>query len=379
MGRIIPKTDGPMKNVLIHTMHRGNNYGSALQTYALSEKIKEFGYKPVILDYIPDRINDKANIRKMLCQLFGANALSIKHEALRGLLITITSYKIYNSFFKSNLTLTKKYHGLNELKKNYPIADIYMTGSDQVWNSYHNQGIDDIFYLKYAPDKKRKVAYAASFGKDRLDEWEVEPTKRLLKRYDAISVRESSGMGILKSIGIDNAKWVLDPTFLLTADDWRKRVTHHNEKEKYVLIYSVEPDKQSVIRVARTIADSIGAKVYMVEWGRKPYPGVDKMLGLVDPLMLIDYFDRTEFVVASSFHGTALALNLNKPFVSLAPARFNSRVKSILQLVGLEKRLISPAEFSLHEALNAIDYNNVNSKLSDAREESIKYLKRVLS
>lgn len=99
MGRVVPKTKRQMKKILIHTMHRGNNYGSALQTYALSEKIIALGHNPIILDYIPDRINDIKNIKRNISLLFSNNSLRDKREALRGLLITITSYKCYNKFF----------------------------------------------------------------------------------------------------------------------------------------------------------------------------------------------------------------------------------------------------------------------------------------
>ena len=379
MGRVVPKTKRQMKKILIHTMHRGNNYGSALQTYALSEKIIALGHNPIILDYIPDRINDIKNIKRNISLLFSNNSLRDKREALRGLLITITSYKCYNKFFKNHVHLTKKFYGCNKLKKEYVEADIYMTGSDQVWNSFHNQGIDDVFFLKYAPDYKRKVAYAASFGKVKLEEWEKDVTKKLLSRYDAISVREISGLEILKSIGINDAEWVLDPTLLLTADDWRERAKCHNNEEKYVLIYSVEPDKTSVIEVARSIADQMNAKVYMVEWGKKCYPGVDKMISLIDPLELIDFFDKAEYVVASSFHGTALSISLNKNFISLMPARFNARVESILRLTDLMDRLISPEEFLLQKALTKIDYDKVNGILNEERKKSIAYLNRILS
>lgn len=366
------------KKVLISTMHRGNNYGSALQVYALSESIRKLGHNPVVLDYIPDRVNDRLNLLILIKKLLGFNSIALKYQAFRGLMILITSYKCYNSFFKRHLCLTKRYPGVQSVFNNPPKADIYLTGSDQVWNSKHNQGIDPIFFLGFAPDDKPKFSYAASFGREELDEWEIDETRRLLNRYKSISVRELSALDVLSSIGIKDSKCVLDPTFLLDRNEWQKRAVPHTGGEKYVLIYSVEPDKQSVIRAARAIADKINAKVYMVEWGRKPYDGVDKMISLVDPLMLIDYFDKAAFVVASSFHGTALSVNLNKQFITISPERFNTRVKSILELLDLEDRLVSSdtkwAELNVAE----IDYNNVNIRLNKLREDSLDYLKSIL-
>lgn len=364
-----------MSRILIATMHRGDNYGSALQVYALSEKLKTMGgHEPIVLDYIPRRINLRKQIQGLLKQLFFSKSIVERKNAVRGLAITITNYHCYNRFFKRELSLTSKYNSLLEIEKAHLQADVYMTGSDQVWNSIHNHGIDPVFFLKFAPYRCRKISYSASFGKEYLDDWEKKETKELLARYDAISVRELSGKNIVNALGLP-CEVVLDPTFLLTKNEWQKRCIPHLENDKYVLIYSVEPDKQSVINVAKQIADKLQAKVFMVEWGHKPYPGVDKMVSLVDPLMLIDYFVKAEFVVASSFHGTALSLNLGKPFISLAPARFNSRVKSILQIVGLSDRLVSSSEFDLSKALKNIDYQEVEKRLSEERKKSVDFLR----
>ncbi len=294
---------------------------------------------------------------------------------MRGLAIVVTNYRCYDAFFKREVTLTARYDSFEEVEKAHLQADVYMTGSDQVWNSIHNRGIEPVFFLKFAPDGSRKVAYSASFGRERLDAWEREETKKLLARYNAISVRELSGKRIVGELGLP-CEVVLDPTFLLDRDMWTKRIIPHHEEDRYVLIYSVEPDKQSIIRVARQVADRLHAKVYMVEWGRKPYPGVDKMVCLVDPLMLMDYFLKAEFVVASSFHGTALSLNLCKPFVSLAPARFSTRVRSILEIVNLQDRLVSPEDFDIEKAMTPIDWQEVTQALDRERKKSMDFLKK---
>lgn len=367
------------KSVLIVTMHRGNNYGSALQTFALSEKIKEFGCDAVILDYIPDRINEKQYFLNAFKKLLSP-CLSFhdRYLILRGLVYILDSKICYDRFFKENLRLTKKYNGIESVFKDIPFADIYLTGSDQVWNSVYNRGIDPVFFLSFAPEDKPKSSYSASFGREKLEEWELDETKAMLKRYNNISVRERSALDVLKSIGIFDGQCVLDPTFLLNRDDWRKRLVSHGEKNKYVLIYSVEPDKHSIIKIARSIADKIGAKVYMVEWGKRPYPGVDKMLGILDPLMLIDYFDKAEFIVASSFHGTALSINLNKQFISIAPAKFETRVRSILSIAGLEDRLIASSDFVIDMISENIDYHKVNDLIDAQRKESVHYLSKIL-
>ncbi len=365
-----------MKKVLIVTMHRGDNYGSALQVYALSECLKNIGrggYCPVVLDYIPERVSLAKRLRDALKRIFLSRSASDLKVSVRGVLIILSNWRCFNKFFNRELSMTRRYGSYEDVVKDGICADVYMTGSDQVWNSFHNRGIEPVFFLKFAPDGTRKISYSASFGKSCLEDWEKEETRKLLSRYDAISVRELSARQIVEGLGL-SCEVVLDPTFLLDLSEWEKRSIAHREKDRYVLIYSVEPDKQSAIEVARRIADRMGVKVFMVEWGRRPYPGVDKMISLVDPLMLIDYFLKAEFIVASSFHGTALSINLCRPFVSLTPARFATRVKSILEIAGLPERMCAPDEFDLDEALEAIDYEAVAGRLAKERKKSVNFL-----
>ena len=355
-------------------MHRGNNFGSALQVYALSETLKNLGHNPVVLDYIPRRINFRLNLGRMIKNLFLGKSLHGKYEALRGIMILVSSQRQYNRFFKEKVNLTRPYYSYDELVNDCPVADIYMTGSDQVWNSFHNGGIEYVFFLDFVPEHAKRISYAASFGKERLDEWEISETTRLLKKYQAISVRESSALTILKNLGITNGVHVLDPTLLLSKEEWLKRIPKNKEQDKYLLIYSVEPNKTDLIEYAKLIANRLNLKIYLVEWGLRKYPGVDKMLSLLPPLELMSYFANAEFIVASSFHGTAFSINMNKQFMSVAPKKFSTRAKSLLDLVSLSDRYVEEGNFKIEQALSPIDYKNVNDILSGQREISKSFL-----
>lgn len=364
------------KSVLITTMHRGSNFGSALQVYALVNALKGLNISPIVLDYIPERIVFSKVLKSLLRGIF-SSSIHHRYQAFRGLCILLSNAFYYGRFFRRELSMTKSYYSAKDIEKENLNADVYMTGSDQVWNSTYNQGIDRVFFLDFLPKDAKRVAYAASFGKIELEEWEKDETEQLLKRYTAISVRESSALNILESINIHNGVHVLDPTLLLNKDEWSRRCPKLKE-EPYLLIYSVEPEKEEIIRIAREIADNLGLKVYMVEWGLKPYLGVDKMICNIDPLKLMAYFLHADYVVASSFHGTAFSVNLNKPFISVSPKRFNTRAQSLLNLVGLKERLVTYESFSLEEALKPVDYAVVNGVLERERIKSMKYLKSVV-
>ena len=366
------------RNVLIATMHRGYNFGSALQVYALSQSIKKSMAIPVVLDYIPKRIKFSKALGTTLRTIFSlSSSLPQRYQSFRELCLLLSNAFYYGRFFRRELSMTKSYYSVEEIEKANIDADVYMTGSDQVWNSTHNQGIDRVFFLDFLSKEAKRVAYAASFGKTELEDWEKDITKTLLSRYSAISVRESSALGILDSIDIHNGVNVLDPTFLLSKSDWKERCPRLKTKDKYLLIYSVEPEKQQIIQIAREIADRLNLKVYMVEWGFKAHAGVDKMICNIDPLKLMSYFLHADYVVASSFHGTAFSVNLNKPFISVAPKYFNTRAQSLLGLVGLSERLITFDSYSLDRALATIDYTSVNEILESERIKSMKYLKSV--
>lgn len=361
--------------MLITTMHRGHNYGSALQTYALSEVIKMQGHIAYILDYLPKRIHNNKILIPLLKKLFSFS--THKHEkynAIRAILIHISDEFYYNRFFNKHLNLTEKFYSIKEIERNVPEANVYLTGSDQVWNSRHNQGIDKVFFLSFTPDKAKRIAYAASFGKQELEEWEIKETQGLLKRYKAISVRESSALKILQSLEIENGQHVLDPTLLLSKEQWVKRCPRLNIKEKYLLIYSVEPNKVQLIEYAKLIAKELDLKIYLVEWGFKKQPGVDKMICNISPLTLMSYFIEADYIIASSFHGTAFAVNLNKQFISVAPAQFSSRAKSLLELVKLENRFITEKKLDINRASSFIDFTPVNVILEKQREVSTSFL-----
>lgn len=365
--------------VLITTIHRGYNYGSALQAFATQEAVKKIGHKPILLDYIPERIHFWKNLRTLCHGIVINKTIHHRYESLRGLVHLLCVEFCFGRFFKRNVTMTRPFHRKDDIYHNHIDADVYMTGSDQVWNSFHNQGLDKVFFLDFAPANTKRIAYAASFGKNQLDDWEKEETKALLKRYQAISVRESQGLDILSDLSIQIGKHVLDPTLLLTKAEWLERCGKFNEKERYLLVYSVEPNIHQLIEYAQDIARRLSLKIFVADWGFKKYPGTDRLISNVSPLQLMNYFLHADFVVASSFHGTAFSVNANVPFITVSPRKFNSRVVSLLRLLHLENRIITEGDqLDLDIIDKTIDYDTVNIILNKERNESLNFLKHAI-
>ena len=150
--------------VLITTIYRGYNYGSALQAFATQEAVKKIGHKPILLDYIPERIHFWKNLRTLCHGIVINKTIHHRYESLRGLVHLLCVEFCFGRFFKRNVTMTRPYYKKGAIYHNHIDANVYMTGSDQVWNSFHNQGLDKVFFLDFAPANAKRIAYAASFG-----------------------------------------------------------------------------------------------------------------------------------------------------------------------------------------------------------------------
>lgn len=365
-----------MKKVSIITIIDNNNFGTFLQAFALCRKLESINVQPELVDYCRPHLNWWSSYREEIKTI--TNPL----KRVSRLLTRLSSLKLHNEdrkFIKKYLSKTK-YASFEQLRKNPPVADIYMTGSDQVWNSIHNRGLDKSFYLDYAPHGARKVAYAASVGMPSFQEWEKTDTLRLLKDYDVITLREESSIELLSDLGLDRSKLsaVIDPTLLLTKEEWKQQISDKRlHSEKYLLVYSVEEKKQNAIigEIAQRIAKERGLKVVGVYYGTSysTIPGCDYNHYRATPDVFLNLMYYADFVVVSSFHGTAFSINFQKEFLTVTPNRFNSRVINILKLIGLESRLVKNLDsFSWNSA--PINYDKVNRVLEKERFEAINNL-----
>lgn len=361
------------KKIALISIFDNPNFGTYLQVFALSSVLERFGNEVTIIHY--ERLHWQY-LNSLLESFKGVNFLHKISRTLNSILPYIQKKK-EQQFIKRYFNVTKKINSYQELEKNIPIADIYLTGSDQVWNSTHNRGVDRAFYLAFAPSDKKKCAYAASIGMDNIPVSEQYEVSELLKRYNSISVREVSNIKLLNDIGIDNVKLVLDPTLLLKKEDWLKYVKPQ-KREKYLLVYSVESAEQNIIisKIAKQIAQARNLKIYGVYYTGYKYrlPNCDRNFYYSTPEKFLSLIANASFVVVSSFHGTAFSINLNKEFITVTPKRFSSRIDSLLSMLDLNERKITSFEQFDIKSVKDIDYINVNKKLSLLRENSYKYI-----
>lgn len=363
-----------MKKISLITIFDVANFGTYLQTLATAVIFQKFGAKVEVVHYE---------------RPFKNTVLLRKNKVVRGL------YYVYfwlrgwegglfmhrcRKFVAKHTSITDAYFSVEELESNPPNADIYVTGSDQVWNTSHNQGVDRVYYLSYAPMGSKKYSYAASIGQDTIPEEHIKETQFYLSKYDAISVRENRAVDQLKEIGIQ-ATQVLDPTLLLDETQWLKYANKRLVSEDYLLVYSVEPtdfDKK-ISDVAMYIARAKGLKIVSVSnYGEfKRIPDCDIYFDYALPQNFLSLMAYATFVVASSFHGTAFAINFNKPFLTITPGAFSSRIASLLALTGLNERRISDLSDMNSDLLETnINYSKVNDILYENRIQSIHFIKK---
>ena len=364
-----------MKKVSLLTIHFGANFGSTLQTIATVEMLKRHGCKTRVVDYIPARYTWKRFFRRSLRSVTSVLKLPLL------LFVEAANRYIYQSFLSRHVTFSRPIHAEDDFAAVCPKADIYVTGSDQVWNSLHNEGLDKHYYFDGFPDGTRKIAYAASIGRERLEADEYAEVKRMLGSYKAISVRETSAKRLIEGMGYEAAH-LLDPTFMLTSDDWLRYMSARLVKEPYLLVYLPYNihNKALIYCTIRRISEKKRLKVVSFSWHLLPDRLADRTFYFSSPGDFLSLMGHADYVVTHSFHGTAFSVNLNRQFSVYLPSGFGTRITSLLELCGLESRLLGADEIiSDSKADVVIDYAPVNAVLETERRKAHTFLEQALS
>lgn len=355
------------KKIAILTQPLGVNYGGILQNYALQTVLKKMGHHPIT-------INRWEN-----------NPTSWFNKQFYYFKLENIFYKNNFNFLRNNVNLTRRLDAdkkfYNHFKKN--IYDAFVVGSDQTWRPKFSPNIDN-YFLDFLTNKKinsiRTLAYASSFG---TAEWEftdiqTHNAKVLVKQFDAVSVREDSGVDLCKNyLGIE-AELVLDPTMLVDIDDYRKLYANKNFGKRAGIFVYVLDTKDENDQIINHIAHQLNLKIFRNQpqsavnsnektvKGRK-YPPLESW---------IKAFDDAKFIVTDSFHGTVFSILYNKPFIAIVnKKRGASRFTSLLQKLGLENRLIEDITGVNEKLLSEkIDYFTVNKKLEVLKKQSLEFL-----
>lgn len=364
-------------DIKVITRHAPSNYGSLLQSIATQTVLERLGHTCEIIDYIR---NDEQGLHGTMTALKGKqgwNGNPIKR--LTYILLRYPEEKLAEMKFahmrERHLRLTERCSTCENLRN--LDADVFMTGSDQVWGSLLNGNFDSAYFLSFV-DSKPKVAFASSFGKTDFTDTIVNEYKRYLSEYSFITVREDAAAEMLKHWGIPCVGQILDPTLILSGKDWERIVKQVKTPEQYVLVYQIHNDNR-LGNYAQRLAKNIGLPLLRISPFLHQISREGKLKLLPELGEFLYYIMHCSCFITDSFHGTAFALNFNKDFIEILPnTSTSSRNLSILRLTKLENRIVS--DFNDFSLINErINYKDVNSILYEQRKLSLEKIESILS
>lgn len=359
------------------TCHDVYNHGASLQAYALQTYLLSLGHDVEIIDYKPDYLSGHYKLWSVANPLFDKPIVKQLYllAKLPGRLLSLKRKRLFDEFTNAYLRLTNhRYHSVEELKSNPPQADVYIAGSDQIWNTLFPNGRDAAFYLDFAPHTAKRISYAASFATEDVVE-EYKPfVKTMLQNFDEISIRERCSLSLLENLGRTDGKAVCDPVFLLSKAQWNRLLPSANIQERYLLVYDTEKSAK-LRKIAQRIAKEKNLKIYNVSAYKIGY--ADQELWASSPLNFVQLVRDAEYVISNSFHATAFSIIFGKNFcVVNRTEKINERMKSILEELGLQERLINDYYVGL---LEKPGYESVNLRLQQTIAASESYLKMALA
>lgn len=354
-----------MRQINILTIHKEPNYGAVLQAYALYKAIEQLGYIPRLINLSMEYRRYPYNLKYRIMLSFYKWIKGYSH-----------CYKIAETFSKQHCpNQIGNFHTMDELES-YPWDkdDIYLIGSDQVWNPELTQQLRNAFCFSFLNKNiKNKFAYAASFGNIKDEEKrKSELDIASLATFKKIAVREQFGVDFLQRCGIE-AKEVIDPTLLLS--DYTSLLSHRVCQKDEILFLSLS-DTEPMNAFVAGISAKTGLPVRKHYGYLQPNRKINmEFLPIEEWLYAIA---SSKLVVTDSFHATVFAILFNRPFfVYISKQSKAFRISNLLKRLGIKDRMVYSADSIL--SISDINYDVVNEQLSAYRKDSLNYLKSILN
>lgn len=368
------------------------NYGSMLQTYALHTYLNGIGADNEIILYT--KKNDFRQMRRLMnIQLVlmkgrvvyrDIYCRFIHPDIAKQLSLRLSKFEDFkNKYFK----FSRNHIGWKDLSTTNEDYDNFIIGSDQVWNPI-NIGTD-FFNLLFTEDSKYRISYASSFGVSCIPNSQIKKTKHYLERIQCLSTRERAGVEIIKSLTGRDAELVCDPTLLVSKCLWdRLKGENRFISEKYIFCYFLgnNPQHRDFANRFKVLTGyKIVALQHLDELILSDIGFADIKPFNVGPAEFVNLISNAEFVLTDSFHGTIFSLLYHKHFFTFS--RFessdkgstNSRVVSLLEMMGVKERHITATQ-SVEKCLEAeIDFDAIDKRIDAFREKSRNYLNKALS
>lgn len=377
-----------MKKVGLITYY-GDNYGGVLQAYALQRRVKTYGYDcELISNAFMSRRRGRRRVKRLLENLGSAIKAPADYWNKRN---TYRRYAAQNAkkaerfkaFREDNLTICDVGYGsYGEYLERPPQYDVYLCGSDQIWNpNLHSE--TGFYFAGFAPDHAVKVSYASSVGVSSVTRKQADFMAPLLNRLDVISTREQKGADIINAISEKTAAVVLDPTLLLNAEEWSEVAAPRLIDEPYIFCY-LFGERDYIAKVKRTVQAMTGLRLVCIPYVSRELEAEDRKVFDAGPAEFVSLIKNAELVLTDSFHATAFSINLMTPFVSLCrfakddKKSMNDRLVTILSLTGLQDRLVDAGDPLDKDFLFNVDFERAHRLLQEKRREDSEFLRNAL-
>lgn len=322
----------------ILTYHRAHNYGAMLQAYALLSYLRNNGHDVEIIDYWPDM----HRVQYALIKPIVGNSIISKIKCI--IATTITFIRRYMRICKFE-KFSQKYLNINSTIQ-YPMPDwgylqydCVIVGSDQIWRNHESDGkhigFDPVYFCQHIPKNIRCISYAASMGIIQLNKEDKDILKNYLNRFSRILVRENSLKEAIDELGFESAI-VVDPTLLLSKDEWNKFLPNKRfHTTKYVLYYELVKSKEALV-FAKHKAEELGCKLLIMD-ATIPLIPQRRHISYASPIEFLHAIRDAEFVIATSFHGTAFSVIFEKQFITIGLKKNADRVQTMLHQLDIEE------------------------------------------
>lgn len=374
-----------------------DNYGQQLQIYALQQHLKRMGHSAFLIRSIiaskrpKERYAVFKNMIRTVLRLFSNRRRQLYRAAIADKKLRKTNEernkeRDFIAFRDQWLEMSDIIHSYEELLSNPPSADIYIVGSDQVWNPQTDDENIGAWYLRFGAPNIKRISYAASFGR-RINEDENERLTHLLGGLDSISVREQGALNTLHELGFATAKLVLDPTLLADREIYRPFLSETYNGAPYAFVYYLNiksteelawPQIETYLHENNLELKSATASGYGP--ARELIPGHQSSM-LTIPSW-IDTLYHSQCVVTTSFHGLAFAILMHRPFVVIllqgGLRAANERVLSLLELLQLHDRILNSHNTVSSIMMQPIDWQRVDDLLNSERIKSNRFLEEAL-
>lgn len=360
-----------MKKIGILTFQRASNYGAALQMYALQRKICDLGYDAEVIDFICPYVFDGYK-PFMPNHIFHPRALIVDFINAS---IKVSRNRRFEVFAKKTMRFSKPVtrDSLSSISDSY---DIYIAGSDQVWNPLITDS-ESAYFLDFVKDKNKRRSYAASFGVSAWPTSSSLPIAKLLEGMGSISTREETGRKLIQSISRNTAPITvdLDPVFLIEKEGWFPLIGKKTGSKPYLFVYTVgSAHIDEVYRMASKLAEEKGLDIINLRYDRSLRHGEYQIGHVVydaGPDDFVSFIANASCVVTDSFHATAFSVIFHKPMYVSMPEKVGSRISNLFSITGIDGRVIG-------KAMKEIDWAQVDRQMKDSRKKSIVHLKEII-